>query len=63
LPKAFIQNGPVDVIWTKTILEINSMSSNCIIPFIMKELESVNIDTEIDLLLAEILAKRKGEIE
>ena len=58
LPPAYIQNGSVDVIWTKTILEKNSMSGDIIVPFVMEEWESVNIDTEIDFSLAELSMKR-----
>ncbi len=58
LPPAYIQNGSVDVIWTKTILEKNSMSGDIIAPFVMEEWESINIDTEIDFSLAELIMKR-----
>lgn len=53
LPKAYIQNGSVDVIWTKTIIEKETMSGDRIKHFIMDKMDSVNIDDEIDLLLAE----------
>lgn len=58
LPTAYIQNGSVDVIRTKTILRKNSMTGDIIIPFVMEECESVNIDTEIDFLIAEQLIKK-----
>ena len=58
LPLTYIQNGSVDVIWTKTILEKNSMSGDIITPFVMEEWESINIDTEIDFSLAELIMKR-----
>ena len=58
LPLAYIQNGSVDVIWTKTILEKNSMSGDIIAPFVMEEWESINIDTEMDFSLAELIMKR-----
>ena len=53
LPKAYIQNGSVDVIWVKTIIEKKSMSGDRIKPFVMEKLDSVNIDEEIDFLFAE----------
>jgi CMP-N-acetylneuraminic acid synthetase len=34
------------------------MTGDIIIPFVMKEYESVNIDTEIDFLIAEQLMKK-----
>jgi len=59
LPEAYIQNGSVDVIWAKTILEKNSMSGDIIVPFVMEEWESINIDNEIDFLLAELIMKKR----
>nr|HID58375.1 acylneuraminate cytidylyltransferase family protein [Desulfobacterales bacterium] len=58
LPPAYVQNGSVDVIRIKTILEKKSMTGDVIIPFIMEESESVNIDSEIDFLVAEQLIKK-----
>jgi len=52
LPTAYIQNGSVDVIKVKTIIEKNSMTGDIIIPFVLEEWESINIDTEIDFLVA-----------
>lgn len=37
LPPAYVQNGSVDVIRTKTILEKNSMSGDKILPFIIRQ--------------------------
>lgn len=59
LPKAYVQNGSVDVIWTKTILKKNSMSGDVIVPFVMEEIDSVSIDTSIEFQLAEIMIKKK----
>ena len=58
LPKVYIQNASVDVIWCKTIIEKNSMCGDKIIPFIMDEDVSVNIDTKVDFILAETLLKK-----
>jgi N-acylneuraminate cytidylyltransferase len=64
LPKAYIQNGSVDVLRARTILEKNSMSGDKIVPFVMDEMDSVNIDTEIDFQMAEeIIKKRKRELK
>jgi N-acylneuraminate cytidylyltransferase len=58
LPLVYIQNGSLDVIWPKTILEKGSMSGDVILPFVMKELDSVNIDEKIDFLVAETIIKK-----
>lgn len=62
LPTAYIQNGSVDVIKTKTILEKNSMTGDIIIPLVMTEMESVNIDTEIDFIIAEQIMKKRDAV-
>ncbi len=55
LPSAYVQNGSVDVIWTKTIVRGRSMSGRVIGAYLMAETESVNIDTEIDFIVSEAL--------
>ncbi len=57
LPKAFVQNGSVDVIRTEVILEKESMTGVKIKPLIMDELVSVNIDSPLDWEIAETLMK------
>ncbi|PIR20604.1 MAG: hypothetical protein COV45_05240 [Deltaproteobacteria bacterium CG11_big_fil_rev_8_21_14_0_20_47_16] len=54
LPKAFVQNGAVDVIRAETILEKNSMSGSVMKAFVMDEDISVNVDSPIDFELAEL---------
>ena len=58
LPVAYIQNGSVDVIRSKTILEKNSMTGDFILPLIMNIEESINIDNELDFLIAELIMKK-----
>lgn len=55
----YIQNGSVDVAWTKTIINKNSMTGDVILPLVMNEEDSINIDNEIDFIIAELLIKRK----
>ncbi|NQU83680.1 MAG: acylneuraminate cytidylyltransferase family protein [Parcubacteria group bacterium] len=61
LPKAHANNGSVDVMWTKTILEKNSMTGDKICGFEMPQENSVNIDNEMDFLMAEIILKKEME--
>ena len=61
LPEIYIQNASVDIIWSETILKKNSMSGDIILPFILEEEVSVNIDTEVDFILAESLIKNRDE--
>ncbi len=55
LPVAWVQNGAVDVIRTETITRLGSMSGRRLLPFVMTEEESVNVDSLMDWRLAEIL--------
>jgi CMP-N-acetylneuraminic acid synthetase len=59
LPDAFIQNGNIDITRWNTVMAKNSMTGERIIGMLMEEKESVNIDTEIDLMVAEIILKNQ----
>jgi N-acylneuraminate cytidylyltransferase len=60
LPPVFIQNGSVDITRWNTIMAKNSMTGDRILGFLMEERDSVNIDTEIDFLIAEILLNARS---
>ena len=53
LPKVYWQTGALDIFWHKTVFTKNSLTGEKIIPFIMDEKIAVDIDNEIDLLVAE----------
>ncbi len=57
LPIVYWQIGNIDVIKPEVILKENSMTGNCIKPFIMEEIFSVDIDTPISLKIAEFILK------
>lgn len=59
LPAAYVQNGAVDVVWARVIVEQGSMTGRSIRPLAMHEDESVNIDSPLDWELAEILMRRR----
>jgi len=61
LPPVYIQNGSVDITWWDTIMKKNSMTGEIIVGMLMEEEDSVNIDSEIDLMLAEILLRKRKE--
>ena len=61
LPTAYIQNGAIDVVRAKTIIDKRSISGDVILPYIMEAVYSINIDTELDFSLAELLMKEKSE--
>ena len=45
LPRTYLHNGYIDIIKTSTIMELESISGNKILPFIMSENEDDDIDT------------------
>ncbi len=59
LPQAYVQNGSVDIIRASTILEHGSMTGAVVLGMVMDEMESVNIDSPLDLLVAEVLLQRR----
>ena len=62
LAPLFIQNGSVDVMWARTILEKKSMTGEDIRGFVMNPLVSVNVNDAVDLLLAELLLTRRNTV-
>ncbi len=62
LPEVYIHTGAMDVMWLRTIRELNSTSGEKIAYFYMKPEDSVNIDLEIDVLLAEILLEHRLDL-
>lgn len=62
LPQAYIQNGAIDVIRRKTTFEKRSLTGTFILPYIMDEISSINIDSPIDLMTAKAIMKNKAAI-
>jgi N-acylneuraminate cytidylyltransferase len=60
LPAAFVQNGSVDVAWRRTLVDQRSMTGRDIAGLVMDPLESINVDDELDLMLAELLLARQA---
>lgn len=58
LPVVFQNNGCMNAFWPEVVLEKKSMTGTKILGYSMEEWESVNIDSEIDFLLAEELMKK-----
>jgi CMP-N,N'-diacetyllegionaminic acid synthase len=55
LPPVFQNNGCMNAFWPETILRKHSVTGERIAGYAMEDWESVNIDTELDFLLAEAL--------
>jgi len=58
LSSVYQNNGSMNAFWPETVLEKNSMTGERILGLPMEDWESVNIDTEIDFLLAEHLMEK-----
>lgn len=57
LPTVYIQNASIYITKPPTIKNKKSPTGNIIIPFIMEEMESVDINSPRDFIFAEIIAK------
>ncbi|MCK5019499.1 MAG: acylneuraminate cytidylyltransferase family protein [Candidatus Peribacteraceae bacterium] len=55
LPEAYIQNGAIDVIRRKSFEEKLSLLGETILPYVMEGKYSINIDSPLDFLVAQLL--------
>ena len=60
LPTIYIQNASMDVFRASNVWQLCSTTGTEIVPLVNDEYESVDINTEIDFLLAEALIARKA---
>jgi len=58
LPTVFIQNASIYITKPSTIREKGSPTGEIIVPYIMDEQESVDINSQLDFSLAELLLKK-----
>jgi len=58
LPKIYIQNASIDVLRASNIYRRNSITGTRIIPLVMDEIESLDINNPRDFYLAECLIKK-----
>ena len=60
LPKVYIRNGSIYLANVQDVLSLSTFSAPDCIPYEMGEDESVNIDSEADLLIADYYIKKKS---
>ncbi len=60
LPPVYIRNGAIYAVRREVVMLQNSMVGKISRPYIMPEERSVNIDSKLDFLLAEILIQQKS---
>lgn len=59
LPEVYVNNASIDVTKPKTIFEKKSVTGTEILPFVMDEIESIDINDQTDFILVEELIRRK----
>lgn len=57
LPKSYMPNGAIYVSTVEILQEYRSFNSSKILPYMMSSMESVDIDTELDFMVAESILK------
>lgn len=55
LPTVYVNNANIDVTKPSTVWQKKSITGTNIVPFVMDETESVDINTPLDLVLAEVM--------
>lgn len=60
LPEVFIQNASIYIVKSSVVLKYKSTIGDRILPFVMSEEESVDINRPIDFEMAELLLKKKA---
>jgi len=58
LPSTYAQNGAIYVVSANNVIQENSFFHEPCLPFEMSEKESVDVDSEIDWMTAELLMKQ-----
>lgn len=61
LPKIYAINGAIYIIKTQALIEFKSLEIDNITGYIMDKYSSIDIDTELDFNIAEMILKNKGE--
>lgn len=58
LPEYYVQNGSLEIIWTKTIEKFDNVCGETIMPYFTEGYEGFDLNTQEDWILAEELVKR-----
>lgn len=60
LPTVYRENGAIYVTWTDTLIRRNSIWGDKIVPYVMEQEDSIDIDTISDVRLAEIILNERS---
>lgn len=58
LPEVYIQNASLEIAWTRVIFEERTIAGNVVMPFITEESEGLDVNTEYDWALVEMMVER-----
>lgn len=61
LPAVYVQNAALEIAWTQTVEQTGTISGSRILPFLTHGHEGLDVNTELDWKLAEILLE-KGQV-
>jgi CMP-N-acetylneuraminic acid synthetase len=59
-PPAYMRNGAIYLTRRENLMERNSIWGDFIRPYVMPEERSVNVDSELDFLLAEFMLNKRS---
>lgn len=57
LPEVYVQDASLEIAWSRIVYEKNTISGDCIIPFVGQDFEGFDINNEEDIVLANSLIK------
>lgn len=58
LPEIYIQNASLEIAWSRVIFEDRTIAGNVVMPFITEEREGLDVNTEYDWALVEMMVER-----
>lgn len=62
LPEVYVQNASLEIAWKRVIFEDRTIAGNVLMPFITDEHEGLDVNTEYDWALVEMMVER-GDVK
>jgi CMP-N,N'-diacetyllegionaminic acid synthase len=62
LPEIYVQNASLEFAWTDMVISKESISGDTIVPFLTKDYEGYDINSELDWLVAEMYIKENPNL-
>lgn len=58
LPEIYVQNASLEIAWTRVVLEGKTISGSILMPFLTDSEEGLDVNTEHDWMVAELMIER-----